>query len=91
MNNRSVPVSTVLPLLVYRDIDEAADWLGRAFGFKEHFRYGKPVAGSRCFWTARSSCSPGHAAERKARRCSEPKRKRLPLLLRTWTHTSQNP
>ncbi len=49
MNNRSVPVSTVLPLLVYRDIDEAADWLGRAFGFKEHFRYGKPVAGIQMF------------------------------------------
>jgi uncharacterized glyoxalase superfamily protein PhnB len=49
MNNRSVPVSTVLPHLVYRDIDEACDWLSRTFGFKEHFRYGKPVAGIQMF------------------------------------------
>ena len=39
MKNRSVPVSTVLPHLVYRDVAEACDWLTRVFGFKEHFRY----------------------------------------------------
>jgi uncharacterized glyoxalase superfamily protein PhnB len=49
MKNRSVPVSTVLPHLVYRDIIEACDWLTRVFGFKEHFRYGQPVAGIQMF------------------------------------------
>jgi len=49
MNNRSVPVSTVLPHLVYRDIDEACAWLNRVFGFKEYFRYGQPVSGIQMF------------------------------------------
>lgn len=49
MKNRSVPVSTVLPHLVYRDIVEACDWLTRVFGFKEHFRYGQPVSGIQMF------------------------------------------
>lgn len=49
MNNRSVPVSTVLPHLVYRDLSDACDWLSRVFGFKEHFRYGQPVSGIQMF------------------------------------------
>jgi uncharacterized glyoxalase superfamily protein PhnB len=49
MNNRSVPVSTVLPHLVYRNVSEACDWLTRVFGFKEHFRYGQPVSGIQMF------------------------------------------
>ena len=49
MNNRSVPVSTVLPHLVYRDLSDAYDWLSRVFGFKEHFRYGQPVSGIQMF------------------------------------------
>ena len=49
MNNRSVPVSTVLPHLVYRDLSDACDWLARVFGFKEHFRYGQPVSGIQMF------------------------------------------
>ncbi|HVN94112.1 MAG TPA: VOC family protein [Terracidiphilus sp.] len=49
MNNRSVPVSAVLPHLTYRDITEACEWLKRVFGFKEHFRYGQPVAGIQMF------------------------------------------
>jgi len=49
MNNRSVPVSTVLPHLVYRDLVKACDWLARVFGFKEHFRYGQPVSGIQMF------------------------------------------
>ncbi len=49
MKNRSVPVSTVLPHLTYRDIGEASEWLTRVFGFKEHFRYGQPVAGVQMF------------------------------------------
>jgi uncharacterized glyoxalase superfamily protein PhnB len=45
MHNRSVPTSTVLPHLVYRDVLEAAGWLARVFGFAEHYRYGDPVSG----------------------------------------------
>jgi uncharacterized glyoxalase superfamily protein PhnB len=45
MNNRSVPVSTVLPHLVYRNLPNACAWLTRVFGFTEHFRYGDPVSG----------------------------------------------
>jgi uncharacterized glyoxalase superfamily protein PhnB len=45
--NRSVPVETVLPHVMYRDIDEAITWLSRAFGFLEHYRYGTdPVSGA---------------------------------------------
>ncbi|HEY1806667.1 MAG TPA: VOC family protein [Terracidiphilus sp.] len=49
MNNRSVPVSTLLPHLIYRDVSQACDWLKRVFEFKEHFRYGDPVAGIQMF------------------------------------------
>jgi len=45
MNNRSVPTSIVLPHLVYRSVLDACDWLGRVFGFTEHYRYGQPVSG----------------------------------------------
>ena len=38
--NRSVPVDTVLPHLMYGDVRGALDWLGRAFGFVEHYHYG---------------------------------------------------
>ena len=39
--NRSVPVDTVLPHLVYEDVAAALAWLEAAFGFTEHFRYGE--------------------------------------------------
>jgi hypothetical protein len=45
MNNRSVPISTVLPHVVYQSVPEACDWLSRVFGFSEHYRYGQPVSG----------------------------------------------
>ena len=45
MKNRSVPTSTVLPHLVYCDLQDASIWLERVFGFSEHFRYGEPVSG----------------------------------------------
>lgn len=40
--NRSVPANTVLPHLVYRDVEEAIAWLTKTFGFAEHYRYGDP-------------------------------------------------
>ncbi len=45
MNNRSVPVSTVLPHVVYRDLAAACEWLARVYGFKEYYRYGEPLSG----------------------------------------------
>jgi uncharacterized glyoxalase superfamily protein PhnB len=44
-NNRSVPTSTLLPHLAYRNLTEACEWLTRVFGFIEHYRYGDPVSG----------------------------------------------
>ena len=46
IKNRSVPVDTVLPHVVYQDVAEAVAWLSRTFGFKEHYRYGEPVSGA---------------------------------------------
>lgn len=45
MRNRSAPVDTLLPHLVYHDLVSACDWLTRVFGFTEHYRYGDPVSG----------------------------------------------
>lgn len=38
--NRSVPASSVIPVLGYRDVAAASDWLCEAFGFKERLRIG---------------------------------------------------
>ena len=38
--NRSVPDADVIPVLAYPDVDEAADWLVRAFGFRVRLRIG---------------------------------------------------
>jgi len=38
--NRSMPPGTVIPVLAYPDIHEAAAWLCRAFGFVERLRIG---------------------------------------------------
>jgi uncharacterized glyoxalase superfamily protein PhnB len=39
--NRSIPQSTVIPVLIYPDVREAVDWLSRAFGFVERVRIGE--------------------------------------------------
>ena|SRR5215469_4348479 len=39
--NRSIPASTVIPVLVYPDVREAVAWLGAAFGFVERLRIGE--------------------------------------------------
>ncbi len=44
--NRTVPVDTLIPHLNYLDLEAAIAWLGKAFGFKEHFRYGDPISGA---------------------------------------------
>lgn len=39
--NRSIPRSTVIPVLIYPDVREAVDWLTGAFGFLERVRIGE--------------------------------------------------
>ncbi|WP_327402644.1 VOC family protein [Streptomyces sp. NBC_01288] len=39
--NRSIPASTVIPVLIYPDVREAVAWLGAAFGFAERVRIGE--------------------------------------------------
>jgi uncharacterized glyoxalase superfamily protein PhnB len=39
--NRSIPSSTVVPVLIYPDVREAVEWLGTAFGFVERVRIGE--------------------------------------------------
>lgn len=38
--NRSIPNTTVIPVLSYDDVPSAVEWLCRAFGFREHLRIG---------------------------------------------------
>jgi uncharacterized glyoxalase superfamily protein PhnB len=38
--NRSMPPSTVIPVLVYEDVEEAVEWLCDTFGFVERWRVG---------------------------------------------------
>jgi uncharacterized glyoxalase superfamily protein PhnB len=40
IENRSVPASTVIPVLAYADVAEASDWLCKAFGFRLRLRIG---------------------------------------------------
>lgn len=39
--NRSIPHSTVVPILIYPDVREAVAWLTAAFGFAERVRIGE--------------------------------------------------
>ncbi|MFJ9541134.1 VOC family protein [Streptomyces sp. NPDC101225] len=39
--NRSIPASTVIPVLVYPDVRAAVAWLDAAFGFVEQVRIGE--------------------------------------------------
>jgi uncharacterized glyoxalase superfamily protein PhnB len=39
--NRSMPSSTVIPVLVYPDVREAVAWLEAAFGFSERLKIGE--------------------------------------------------
>jgi uncharacterized glyoxalase superfamily protein PhnB len=46
IENRSLPTDTVLPHVAYQDLVAAIAWLSKAFGFKEHYRYGEPLSGA---------------------------------------------
>lgn len=69
ISNRSVPTDTVLPHIMYKDLEAAIRWLSDAFGFVEHYRYGDPLSGAQVF--AGSACimlkqaAPGHAAPKE--------------------------
>ena len=39
-SNRSMPPGLIIPVLGYRDLRAAVQWLCHAFGFKEHLRIG---------------------------------------------------
>jgi uncharacterized glyoxalase superfamily protein PhnB len=38
VTNRSAPGATVVPILIYEDVDGAIEWLCGAFGFRERLR-----------------------------------------------------
>ena len=40
LSNRSIPRATVIPVIAYRDVNQAAAWLCDAFGFSVRLRIG---------------------------------------------------
>jgi uncharacterized glyoxalase superfamily protein PhnB len=40
LSNRSIPRATVIPVLAYTDVNQAAEWLCKAFGFTVRLRIG---------------------------------------------------
>ncbi|MGO9012230.1 MAG: VOC family protein [Bryobacteraceae bacterium] len=42
LKNRSVPANVILPHVTYQNVAGALEWLTKAFGFAEHYRYGEP-------------------------------------------------
>ena len=36
--NRSAPAATIVPVLIYEDVDKAIEWLCRVFGLSERLR-----------------------------------------------------
>ncbi|MDR3702548.1 MAG: VOC family protein [Candidatus Sulfopaludibacter sp.] len=70
LKNRSVPVDTILPHVVYPDVAAAIEWLSRVFGFREHYRYGEPVAGAQVYlanaWIMLHGERPGSSSPAQA-------------------------
>ena len=64
IRNRSVLTDVVLPHVVYKDLGAASEWLTRAFGFVEHYRYGDPISGGQGrfanAWVMVSAGGPGY-------------------------------
>jgi uncharacterized glyoxalase superfamily protein PhnB len=44
--NRSVEADIMLSHIEYQNLGDAIAWLSKAFGFRERYRYGDPVAGA---------------------------------------------
>jgi uncharacterized glyoxalase superfamily protein PhnB len=66
IKNQSLPTDTVLPHVMYRDLAEAIEWLDKAFGFREHYRYGEPLSGAQVHlgnaWVMVKQAQAGHAS-----------------------------
>jgi uncharacterized glyoxalase superfamily protein PhnB len=66
MRNRSVPVDTVLPHVMYQDLPGALAWLTGTFGFTEYYHYGKPLSGAQVYlgkaWIMLKAARPGTAS-----------------------------
>jgi uncharacterized glyoxalase superfamily protein PhnB len=62
LRNRSVPPCTVIPVLYYPSPQEAADWLGKAFGFTVRLKIAnhriQMRAGKGCFTVAEGDAKP---------------------------------
>jgi uncharacterized glyoxalase superfamily protein PhnB len=76
LTNRSVPAGALLPHVVYHDVTEAIAWLGRAFGFAEHYRYGDdPVDGAQVYrdnaWIMLERARTGTATPAETRHLSQ--------------------
>ncbi len=69
IQNRSVPPDTVLPHVVYQDVERAIAWLSKTFGFSEHCRYGNPTSGAQMHlgnaWIMLRSAREGSASPLK--------------------------
>lgn len=44
MQNRTMPPCTIIPVLDYKNVEEAIDWLCKTFGFTERWRTGSHPA-----------------------------------------------
>jgi uncharacterized glyoxalase superfamily protein PhnB len=60
--NRSVPTETVLPHVNYQNLETAMDWLKRAFGFQEYYRYGDGPRGGQ-MWAGKAAIQVRQAGE----------------------------
>ena len=61
-SNRSIPASTVVPVLVYPDVRAAVAWLAEAFGFAERVRVGEDHRAQLAVGDARRHCERSVAA-----------------------------
>ena len=66
-NNRSMPPGTVIPEVPYPDVNQAAEWLARAFGFAQRLRIGNhrvqlTIGEGSIIATARAGNSPPHSS-----------------------------
>ena len=63
--NRSIPLCTVIPVLIYSDPGTAADWLSNAFGFTVRLRIAnhriQMKAGDGCFTIAEGKVTPNNS------------------------------
>src|SRR5207245_1557810 len=74
--NRSMPSSTVTPVLVYPDLAQAVDWLCEVFGFTERVRIGSHRSHLGVF-SVRRRCRPGGMGRHRRDRPSVAVRARI--------------